>query len=107
MSDAQERSEGYVHPSGQQSWRHQNHEDDQEREHARHRRAQMVASAALCARTVGIAAYRGNIATTLPEGVTTLRPGARVEPQMVSMETGQPLSTRTAEAEPANGRTQP
>lgn len=40
-------------------------------------------------------------------GLQRLRPGARVEPQMVSMETGQPLSTRTAEAEPANGRTQP
>lgn len=39
-------------------------------------------------------------------GLQRLRPGARVEPQMVSMETGQPLSTRTAEAEPANGRTQ-
>lgn len=67
MSDAQERSEGYVHPSGQQALRHQNHEDDQEREHERHRRAQMVARAALCARTVGIAAYRGNIESTLPD----------------------------------------
>lgn len=58
-----------MHPSGQQAWRHQNHEDDQEREHARHRRAQMVASAPLCARTVGIAAYRGTIESTLPGGL--------------------------------------
>ena len=40
-------------------------------------------------------------------GLQRLRPGARVAPQMVSMETGLPLSTRTAEAGPATEREQP
>jgi len=40
-------------------------------------------------------------------GLQRLRPGARVEPRMVSMETGQPLSTRTAQAEPATEHQQP